>query len=83
MSENLQALQRYDVLIVGAGISGIGGAFHLTQQCTGKTFVVLEASAARGSRIAILAFGPIAIYTLSVIALNRGPAHPSPPLRKS
>jgi cation diffusion facilitator CzcD-associated flavoprotein CzcO len=35
--------QHFDVLIVGAGISGIGGAYHLTQQCPGKTFVVLEA----------------------------------------
>ena len=32
-----------DVMIVGAGISGIGAAYHLTQQCPGKTFVVLEA----------------------------------------
>ena len=32
----------FDVLIVGAGISGIGGAYHLTQQCPGTSFVVLE-----------------------------------------
>ena len=32
-----------DVLIVGAGISGIGAAYHLGVQCPGKTFVVLEA----------------------------------------
>ena len=31
-----------DVLIVGAGISGVGGAYHLTQQCADKSFVVLE-----------------------------------------
>lgn len=31
-----------DVLIVGAGISGVGGAYHLTQQCPDKSFVVLE-----------------------------------------
>jgi cation diffusion facilitator CzcD-associated flavoprotein CzcO len=35
--------ERFDVLIVGAGISGVGAAYHLTQQCPGKTFVVLEA----------------------------------------
>ncbi|WP_293683044.1 NAD(P)/FAD-dependent oxidoreductase [uncultured Phenylobacterium sp.] len=34
--------EHFDVLIVGAGISGIGGAYHLTQQCPGKSFVVLE-----------------------------------------
>lgn len=35
--------EHFDVLIVGAGISGIGGAYHLTRQCPGKSFVVLEA----------------------------------------
>src|SRR5262252_6636517 len=38
-----QATEAFDVLIVGAGISGIGGAYHLTQQCPGTSFVVLEA----------------------------------------
>jgi cation diffusion facilitator CzcD-associated flavoprotein CzcO len=36
-------IEHFDVLIVGAGISGIGGAYHLTKQCPGKSFVVLEA----------------------------------------
>src|SRR5579872_6572670 len=35
--------EHFDVLIVGAGISGIGAAYHLTQQCPGTSFVVLEA----------------------------------------
>jgi len=34
--------EHVDVLIVGAGISGIGGAYHLRDQCPDKTFVVLE-----------------------------------------
>ncbi|HEY0183470.1 MAG TPA: NAD(P)/FAD-dependent oxidoreductase [Rhodopila sp.] len=38
-----QAAEHFDVLIVGAGISGVGAAYHLTQQCPGKSFVVLEA----------------------------------------
>ncbi len=33
----------FDVLIVGAGISGIGGAYHLQTQCPGTSFVILEA----------------------------------------
>ncbi len=33
----------FDVLIVGAGLSGIGGAYHLQTACPGKTFVLLEA----------------------------------------
>lgn len=31
-----------DVLIVGAGISGIGSAYHLQQQCPNKSYVILE-----------------------------------------
>ncbi|MFM7537782.1 MAG: flavin-containing monooxygenase [Acidimicrobiales bacterium] len=31
-----------DVLIVGAGVSGIGAAYHLLEQCPGKTFTILE-----------------------------------------
>ena len=32
----------FDVLIVGAGISGIGAAFHLQRDCPGMSFAVLE-----------------------------------------
>jgi cation diffusion facilitator CzcD-associated flavoprotein CzcO len=35
--------EHFDVLIAGAGISGVGGAYHLTKQCAGRSFVVLEA----------------------------------------
>ncbi len=31
-----------DVLVVGAGISGIGAAYHLRQQCPDKHYIVLE-----------------------------------------
>ena len=34
--------EEFDVLIVGAGISGIGGAYHLTKQRPGTSFVVLD-----------------------------------------
>ena len=34
--------ENFDVLIVGAGISGIGGAYHLQQQCPDKSYVILE-----------------------------------------
>jgi cation diffusion facilitator CzcD-associated flavoprotein CzcO len=40
--------EAFDVLIVGAGISGVGGAYHLTQQCPGTSFVVLESQASFG-----------------------------------
>jgi monooxygenase len=35
--------EHFDVLIVGAGLSGVGGACHLTMNCPGKTYAVLEA----------------------------------------
>ena len=31
-----------DVVIVGAGISGVGSAYHLQQQCPNKSYVILE-----------------------------------------
>jgi len=37
------SLEHFDVLIVGAGLSGVGGACHLTINCPGKTYAVLEA----------------------------------------
>jgi cation diffusion facilitator CzcD-associated flavoprotein CzcO len=37
-----QATEHFDVLIVGAGISGIGSAYHLTTQLPGMSFVILE-----------------------------------------
>ncbi|HUM14958.1 MAG TPA: NAD(P)/FAD-dependent oxidoreductase [Candidatus Nitrosotalea sp.] len=40
--------EHFDVLIVGAGISGVGAAYHLTTQCPGTSFVVLEAQASFG-----------------------------------
>lgn len=37
-----------DVLIVGAGISGIGSAWHLQNQCPDKSYVILESKATFG-----------------------------------
>jgi monooxygenase len=36
------AVQHFDVLIAGAGISGIGAAHHLAEQLPDKSFVLLE-----------------------------------------
>ena len=35
-------MNHFDVVIVGAGLSGIGAAYHLQHKCPGKTFVILE-----------------------------------------
>lgn len=38
----------YDVLIVGAGLSGIGAAVHLLKKCPGKSYQILEMRDAMG-----------------------------------
>ena len=38
-----QTIEHFDVVIVGAGISGIGTAYHLQNQNPGRSFVMLEA----------------------------------------
>src|SRR4051812_15931611 len=40
--------QHVDVLIVGAGLSGIGAACHLSTKCPGKSYAILEAREAMG-----------------------------------
>ncbi len=42
------AIEHFDVLIVGAGLSGIGAAYHLKRDCPKKTYAILEARAAMG-----------------------------------
>ena len=42
------APEHFDVLIVGAGLSGIGAAVHLKRRCPGKTFAIVEARDAIG-----------------------------------
>ncbi|MRG93720.1 flavin-containing monooxygenase [Polyangium spumosum] len=40
--------EHFDVIVVGAGLSGIGAACHLEARCPGKTFVILEGREAIG-----------------------------------
>src|SRR5918997_5916633 len=40
--------QHVDVLIVGAGVSGIGAAHHLQEQFPDRAFVILDAQDNRG-----------------------------------
>src|SRR5215212_7354486 len=42
------SVEHVDVLVVGAGLSGIGAACHLRMECPGKSFVILEGRAAMG-----------------------------------
>ena len=40
--------QHFDVIIVGAGLSGIGAAYHLQRDCPEKTYAILEGRDAIG-----------------------------------
>ncbi len=40
--------EHFDVVIVGAGLSGIGAACHLQRDCPGKRYVILEGRDAMG-----------------------------------
>ena len=42
------SVDHFDVLIIGAGLSGIGAACHLATRCPGKTVLLLESRAAIG-----------------------------------
>ena len=42
------ANEHVDVLIVGAGLSGIGAAYHLQRKCPGKSYAILEGREAIG-----------------------------------
>jgi monooxygenase len=48
MSRPSDRTDHVDVLIVGAGLSGIGAAFHLKTRCPGRTYAILEARGATG-----------------------------------
>lgn len=42
------AIEHFDVVIVGAGLSGIGAACHLQDRCPSKSYVILEGREALG-----------------------------------
>jgi monooxygenase len=41
-------LEHFDVLVIGAGISGIGAGYHLQTHCPGRTYAILEGRANLG-----------------------------------
>jgi len=42
------AAEHLDVLIAGAGLSGIGAGYHLQARCPGLSYAILEARSASG-----------------------------------
>ncbi|MFI5427668.1 flavin-containing monooxygenase [Aeromicrobium sp. UC242_57] len=61
--------QHVDVMIVGAGLSGIGAAYRLQEQCPTKTYEILEAREAVGGTWDLFRYPGIRsdsdMYTLS------------------
>src|ERR687890_12885 len=48
MNEAQVDLEHFDVLFVGAGLPGIGAAYHPQSRCPGQSFAILEAREAIG-----------------------------------
>ncbi|HTQ14556.1 MAG TPA: NAD(P)/FAD-dependent oxidoreductase [Rhizomicrobium sp.] len=46
--EGIGPMEHFDVIIVGAGLSGIGAAWHLQAECPNKTYAILEGRDAIG-----------------------------------
>jgi monooxygenase len=44
----MAAAEHFDVLIIGAGLSGIGAGYHLQTKCPNKSFAILEGREAIG-----------------------------------
>jgi monooxygenase len=40
--------EHFDVIMVGAGLSGVNAAYHLVTSCRAKSFVILESRDAMG-----------------------------------
>jgi len=68
MSEQLDR-EHCDVIIVGAGLSGVGAAYRLQTMCPGKTYAILEARDAVGGTWDLFRYPGIRsdsdMYTLS------------------
>ena len=43
-----EAIEQVDVVVIGAGLSGIGSAWHLMHRCPDRSFVILESRHAIG-----------------------------------
>ncbi len=49
-------MSNYDVVVVGAGISGIGAAYNLQKTCPTKSFTIFEARENSGGTWALFKY---------------------------
>lgn len=75
----------YDVIIVGAGISGIGAAWHLQDKCPNKSFTILEGRSTLGGTWDLFRYPGIRsdsdMYTLGFLLTPGKIPRPSPMAR--
>src|SRR2546426_9026105 len=43
MAHERMSTEHFDVLVVGAGLSGIGAGYHLQEKCPNRSYAILEA----------------------------------------
>jgi monooxygenase len=48
MTRGIMSSEHFDVLVVGAGLSGIGAGYHLQAQCPSRSYAILEGREAIG-----------------------------------
>ena len=63
--------EHFDVLIVGAGLSGVGAGYHLQANCPGKTYAILEVFAIAGVLYLLINLVLITIIRLLEARLTR------------
>lgn len=62
--------RHYDVVIVGAGISGISAAYYMKRQCPDLTFTVLEGRSNLGGRAKVkVLLSSIAVHHPMVVCV--------------
>ena len=58
------ALEHFDVLVVGAGLSGVGAGYWLQKLCPNKSYAIIEARERKGGQLT-LQFKPTDNLTLT------------------
>ena len=67
-------VEHFDVIIVGAGISGIGVAHHLQEKCPKKTFTILEGRGAIGGTWDLFRYPGVRSATSSNLGVRPKPS---------
>jgi monooxygenase len=72
--------EHVDVLIIGAGLSGIGAGHHVQSECPGKSYAILEARDCIGGTWDLFRYPGIRSDS-DMYTRGHRPAHPLSPSR--